>query len=487
MSIRPAAAAALLKDVESQLRAEGGWVLGEVDYWPLVRTQLGHELRHSGIGVRWTAPEVRGLRSIKGWVANTQTLFGSDLIPLEARADVWIVSNGYTRASGLGQDHDRICDPIAAAARRVDLRPLQFDRSGIPRRGFAGAHSSAGETLVVKAASAMAGRLGAGRPYSEMALRVNEALHQRGVSSVRLSTRRMAASALGLNWLSRRYEHRLRTSKPRLVLLATYFDVAGMALCLAANRCGIRAVDVQHGVIDRYHQAYGDHPLPDSGRFKLLPWGFWCWRDADREIVQEWSRGRHRVLTGGNPLVSGWIEGLVPESAAADRQAESFRPPGGQVVLVTLGPGLAREDSLGALIDFAIDAPDIEWWFRLHPRGMDDGPLLENLLRGRGLRSFRIRGPSRIPLISLLRACDAHATHSSSSMLEASAMGLRSLVFSEYGAEHFSHLVESGDALVATDVDDIRELLPQLLTEARGVRSVEDQPPMGRVLLQLLE
>jgi hypothetical protein len=69
---------------------------------------------------------------------------------------------------------------------------------------------------------------------------------------------------------------------------------------------------------------------------------------------------------------------------------------------------------------------------------------------------------------------DVHLTHSSSTVLEAEAFGLPSIIFSEHGAELYPEQVSSGSAVVACTALEILNAMESLEGGNRGRRGPEE-------------
>jgi hypothetical protein len=119
------------------------------------------------------------------------------------------------------------------------------------------------------------------------------------------------------------------------------------------------------------------------------------------------------------------------------------------VVLVTLQSGLSVTEQLGPLREvIELSGGEWSWWIRLHPAMVESPAAIRQVLMVPGA-VVAVEEPSAMPLYALLPVADVHMTHSSSTVIEAEASGLRSVITSRYGAELFGSQIANGSATVA--------------------------------------
>ena len=187
--------------------------------------------------------------------------------------------------------------------------------------------------------------------------------------------------------------------------------------------------------------------------------------------------------------MQAWAAGLVPLGAAMqDRMDRLLADSEGRVrVLVTLQPGLLSLEALEPFAEACRCADGISWWLRLHPMARADAPVVEKLMRDWGARQWNIDDASDLPLPALLAASDVHATHSSSAVLEAAALHVRSVVWSGYGGELFQESSDPGLLAVATEPESfVRALAPRAGRET-AQDSGGSMPELRRALATFLE
>ena len=221
------------------------------------------------------------------------------------------------------------------------------------------------------------------------------------------------------------------------------------------------SVDVQHGVTGRFHMAYAQWPATQAP-WRLLPRWFWTWTDDDAALIEAWApRGSHRAVCGGHPYLDAWRDGTLSLDAtmAQSLQALRVRTAERTPVLVTLQPNLVHEQALAPLLWAMANGTTVFWWLRLHPMGLQDRPALEALLANRGIKAFDIDSSTALPLPVVLGHAYVHATHSSSAFIEAAALGIPSIVWSQYGAELAERAIADGTTRQALDGPSLAALV----------------------------
>ncbi len=164
-----------------------------------------------------------------------------------------------------------------------------------------------------------------------------------------------------------------------------------------------------------------------------------------------------RAIVGGNPWLSLW------SSAGADADVEDARAAAAAlrrragacpVVLVTLQPGITDGAELALVQRVARATQGRLWfWIRLHPAMLE---RLDEVRRAFAtLEHCTVDEPTELPLPALLGACDAHLTHSSSTVIEAAQFGVRSVVTSVYGAELYQRHIDDERLTLASGGADV--------------------------------
>lgn len=445
--------------IEAALDLDAGvWVEGDVHWWPLYRIEIYLQLFKSHAGSGAGAPGSR-------WPVRWRQLLGPAwrLRPWSpaatAPASVWLVSDGLSW-SRLGEaEVERFCTPIQAWCTELGLRSSLIDRASVAlRQGQTADRWWAPEMQRLKIGAALLARLSPDPRHAELVRRVVEAASRASTELPALSPRRFDAMARAVSMMAKLIQRRMQTEPLRAVFLVGFYDVTGYAFTLAAARASVACVDVQHGVTGPHHLAYTPWPVLHQPGFgwHLLPTRFWSWSTADTALINHWGQhsqpARHAVC-GGHPFLQAWTSGSMKLPADMQDQlnrlllAAQDRPR----VLVTLQPGLTHPEALAPLLQAWSLRPRVSWWLRLHPMALAEGPAIQALAQAHGLECFDIETATSLPLPALLAQAHVHATHSSSTVIEAQTVGLSSVVWSEYGAELAQAQVTEGAATQAKD------------------------------------
>lgn len=418
------------------------WTEDDVHWWPLYRTEI-----YRLLVVADTGTPVAGWPSLRlGPVLRPST--AHKRAPTDQ--PVWLVSDGLSYANTSdGLQIERFCGPLSMRCAAANVPAAIIDRaSPAPRRTREPSRWWAPSTQRAKIIASLVAHIAPQAAHTRRVARVHDAAEALGLPNLRLNARRMQAMASATLRLADRLERRMRSERVRAVFVVSYYDVAGYAYVLAAARAGVTSVDIQHGVAGQYNMAYAQWPARQAP-WRLLPRWFWTWTDADAAVIQAWApRGSHTALCGGNPFLDAWRDGALALDAAMQEQLDGLRRRTGQrrSVLVTLQPYLVHAEALAPLLSAMSYSKNTFWWLRLHPMGLKDRPALEALLASHGIEAFDIDTATTLPLPALLTQASLHATHSSSTFLEAAALGVPTIVWSSYGADFAAQVIAEGNA-----------------------------------------
>lgn len=444
------------------------WTEGDVHWWPLYRTEIYRLLFVADAGAVPSASNA----SHVGPALHCST-HGPE--PRASRA-VWLVSDGLSYAKVNGErEIERFCGPLWQRCTAASVPAVVIDRASPMRRTTQEpSRWWAPWTQRAKIIGSLSARLALLPRHAGLVEKVHQAAASLGLSTLRISARRMQAMASATLRLARLIEHRLRLERVRAVFIVSFYDVAGYAYCLAAARAGVISIDVQHGMTGRYHMAYSRWPAAQAP-WRLLPRWFWTWTNADAAMIEAWAGpDSHRAVCGGHPYLDAWRDGSLSLDAAMTRSLQALRERTGErtPVLVTLQPNLVHEQALAPLLWAMARCKNAFWWLRLHPMGLNDRAALEALLASKGIDGFDIETATVLPLPVVLGHARMHATHSSSAFIEAAALGMPSIVWSAYGAELAEDAVAEGSTHPALDGPALAALVDSGVTVAAFPASV---------------
>jgi len=199
---------------------------------------------------------------------------------------------------------------------------------------------------------------------------------------------------------------------------------------------------------------------------------FWTWEEQARDVIAVWAAGTHGAHTafcGGNPCLS------LPGAAGI----EPATPVGSVRVLFTAQAFFGLPN---AIADAMASSPrDWHWWIRVHPQYWETREPMRQELMARGLRNWSIDDASDAPMATVLVASDVHVTEFSSSVLEAEALGVPSVLVHPKGCNLFEAQIASGLALYAADGAAVVAAVRRQLQQRRVLRESGANPAQAFV------
>lgn len=432
---------------------EPDWCVDDVHLWPLYRLEL-----YRLLFVGQAGPVAGSRRAPKIGPA----LRACEAAPAQAAgsAQVWLVSDGISFATLGNEQVERFCSPLHDALRGLSIDSVLIDR-GSPRRRRSPTPTRWWMPMThrAKLSGALRAALMPDRRHARLVERIGHVARLAGIELPALSARRFDAMTNAVLSLASTLAARMRREQVKAVFVVGYYDVGGYAYVLAANRAGAASIDVQHGVTGDLNMAYADWHVQPAQGFALLPAHFWCWTDEDARVVQRWATmpgtARQQTVVGGHPFMEAWRTGAMRLQGQAQQLLDQLQADAGgrPAVLVTLQPHLTSPAALAPLLQTWQRQPDVAWWLRLHPLAADDRAAIEELLVSHGVSHWNIEAATALPLPILLREAAMHATHSSSTVIEAELLDIPSVVWSDYGEQLFEAHIRRGAAIRVTDGD----------------------------------
>lgn len=226
----------------------------------------------------------------------------------------------------------------------------------------------------------------------------------------------------------------LKIIRPRRIVVVCYYSQWGWIH--AANRAGIPSIDLQHGAQGRHHIAYSYW----KKKFNTLPTEFWTWTLEDKLAIQAWGG---KAICIGVPYLELAKTGELESAEAArltglvnmEKSRSSVR-----ICTVTLQFGT----DLG-FIKALLDEPSCFFLLRLHPAmRVQEKVQIQDLVRAAPYPNWEIELSNLVSLPLALSLCDLHITLDSAAVLEAAAMGRKSLCLSNYARELFPQEISRG-------------------------------------------
>ncbi len=325
--------------------------------------------------------------------------------------------------------------------------------------------------------------------------KVLEFLSRNGERAPSLSRDKLARRASTVLATASAFERVLRTVKPKIAFVVTYYADLGPAFVLACRRQGVLSVDLQHCPQDGAHKAYGWSALPDEG-YPTLPAVFWNWMEEDAAYIRNWA-GKlaspwHRSVHGGHRQLAPFLDDSDPGTKAWDAKFNAISEAAGKgrafereilVALQPVGGYRAQWNALAEQIEAA--PPTWRWWIRRHPsaRAYQDAEYMR--LVSLRLPNVMVDQSLSLPLPALLRHVSVLVSRFSGASAEGAAFGVPALFLSEEARGQFSDLIERSLASVVEIQTLITEIarMPKVPVRPAPVR----QPSLDGTLLHLEE
>lgn len=250
------------------------------------------------------------------------------------------------------------------------------------------------------------------------------------------------------------YRRLLARARPKVVFIVSYHGLETMALIRECHARGIVSVDLQHGAINESHHAYASRHRFPAGGFDLLPDAFWVWSEDDAATIRRWTKDQPsapKPYVAGNLFLETWRDERRPFVRNATERVNAIKEqtPGLHHVVYAL-----QGTEPPALIERLKDAirrsrGRLFWWLRMHPTQLPDERRLAGIFGGARAENHLLQAHTEIPFYGVLRQMDALATYSSTSVIEAAAFGVPSVLTSSDEQQVFQREIDAGWTTVA--------------------------------------
>ena len=395
-----------------------GFTYGSINTWPLVRQCLWFELTSvSKYSLRARFSTITGLclRKVISKLANLKSSLSSAIFDECTESIAFISRPIYLQELSNGSLFDRIIDPLIYCL-PDNSNYIKYYLSPCPlgaklfNKGLSISPSLSSNTSIAK-------------PVRE---RLENLASHLNINPKRLINRYSNCLNRFNQWYKfGRSLFRLKATLKFIYITSWYFPDA-MGLIAAAKEQGIKVIDVQHGKQGSFQAMYSGWVIPEEG-YVMMPDIFWCWGKPSAEHILKLDNGRaiHRPILGGYP----WIDYYRRHILKIDNRI--FDKGMSKSVLVTLQP--TQGDNIEPLPDFIIEflnqkPKDIHFTFRCHPGLRDGADYCSRRLSAISNSLYSIDdGISN--LYDLMIKSTHHITAYSSCCYEASAFGVRTLLY----------------------------------------------------------
>lgn len=235
-------------------------------------------------------------------------------------------------------------------------------------------------------------------------------------------------------------------TNPKLIIQTTYYTPIGYGFNILGFQKNIPTIDIQHGGQGPLHISYGSFTkIPEKG-YALLPKYFWCWDEQSTTSITNWAESNdyHSAIALGNP----WVQYIMSEEDKELEQKLSSK----KRILVTM--------QFDTLDDYMIETikvtcKEYDWWIRMHPTLKDSRKNIANQLTQIGLlQEVELELANNQNLIEILKHTDIHISKFSGAIIEASQLGVSSIITDEIGLASFGNIIEQGRAISCTEKNE---------------------------------
>ncbi len=264
------------------------------------------------------------------------------------------------------------------------------------------------------------------------------------------------------------FEQWLRKTGARYLFVVCWYDPFVMAAIMAARRCEIKSIELQHGVSGPMVFPYTSWMRSPREGYEVIPDVFWRWGKESAEDIRRYSPAfstRPVIVAGGNLWLNRFRRSIrsayIHSSSAEQPSLHSTK-----TILVTL-----QLEVEPLLLDAIAASPSSwKWLIRFHPARENSKRTHEELLfKETGHPGIEIQKANNSLLYGLLCESDVHVTGYSACVTEALAFGVQSVIISKLGREMFSSLIEQGLVVSA----DTREKLIANIEHAQRINPDE--------------
>ncbi len=242
----------------------------------------------------------------------------------------------------------------------------------------------------------------------------------------------------------------LKQLSPRIIILTCYYFDLGFALCHAAQKSGIKTIDMQHGVLESW-PAYSNWTVIPASGYSTLPDVFWTWTASDAEYINRWAikTSKHKAFDYGNTWFLSWKNETSRIYGVLNLPYDLFNEYTkhySRIILFTGQPFPGEPPIPEYLIQTCGISPgDWLWLIRIHPSQTDQIAQVKKAFNmEKPLENVIINDATLLPLPFILKYVSIHITAESAAVIDAASMGIPSLITSNKGTELFRGYLAEG-------------------------------------------
>jgi len=230
----------------------------------------------------------------------------------------------------------------------------------------------------------------------------------------------------------------LKKYNPKVIFFFPYFYHG--PLIYAANKLGIKTVDIQHGIMSGENElAYDNWQEMHKDGYSTLPQYFWVWGEYEYKRLTEnvfFKKNSPKVIIGGHP----WLENIdnFDNNKLKKITQKLLKYKYTYIALITLQHPTKVPKHLIKLIEST--EKEVLWLFRKHPKGQDFDTKAINTSN-----VFSSIDLNTIELSKLFSIVDVHFTAGSTSVLEADYFGVYSFIYDTSGYINYKEYIDNGE------------------------------------------
>ena len=227
------------------------------------------------------------------------------------------------------------------------------------------------------------------------------------------------------------YAKILDNFKPKAVFFITLGG--NMPLCWAAAEKNIKTIELQHGHIRSQTVIYNSPLRPRGSIYKMLPDQMLVWSEWDKDHINNQFSGLIKATVSGYPWLTSKLD---LEDKTSIQVLQEIRQRHDFVILFALQDQHKIPDFVHSLIDN--NDQKIGWIIKKHPRYATSLPL------HLGKNVYVDETLDKLPVIEILKNCDALLSQYSAAFYEADQIGLPCFIYDRVGEQTFPNEVKTG-------------------------------------------
>lgn len=244
------------------------------------------------------------------------------------------------------------------------------------------------------------------------------------------------------------YKSILNVLSPKFASVVCYYNK--FAFVAACKACRIPIFDIQHGMQEELHIAYGWWSAPNSN---TLPTLFWNWTEEHKKLIESW---------GGCSFVGGVpIFRFLDQEQLQDKQIRnqlSHLQSQKKRILISLQWGGYFPLNV---INKIISSKRYKYLVRIHPcMSTQEKKDVQKIVSDLFAKGFDVEldSTSKLPLLLVLKNIDLHVTATSSVILEAAYLGIHTLSFDSLSKEYYKNEVQSKKLSICSEPEISSEI-----------------------------